>query len=216
MSGDATTSQGRTHAPLRTSKAVRTRGRVLEAARTIFERDGLIEARVADIASAAGVAHGTFYTYFDSKHDAFATIVEEFFGQIRAVIQASHTEPASTPYESIYRENHAYIMILHDNAKLLALIRSHTFGASEELSARLQEEIDYFIERAERSIRAFHERGIGFSDVEPRYVALALGSMIEQFCIKWFTGGLDLEIETAAQVITDIWGRAIGIDVPQH
>ncbi|MGH2927257.1 MAG: TetR family transcriptional regulator, partial [Solirubrobacteraceae bacterium] len=57
-------------APVR-ARGVRTRAALIDAARRVFERDGYLEARVADIAAAAGVAHGSFYTYFDSKDDVF-------------------------------------------------------------------------------------------------------------------------------------------------
>ena len=53
------------------ARGVRTRAKLIDAARRVFERDGYLEARVADIAAAAGVAHGSFYTYFDSKEDVF-------------------------------------------------------------------------------------------------------------------------------------------------
>ena len=46
----------------RMTKGQRTRRRLLESARTVFERQGYYDARVVDIATEAGVGHGTFYT----------------------------------------------------------------------------------------------------------------------------------------------------------
>ena len=43
----------------------------------MFERDGFLEARITDIAARAGVAAGSFYTYFTSKEEAFAAVIEE-------------------------------------------------------------------------------------------------------------------------------------------
>ena len=59
------------------AKGRRTRRKLLDAAQIVFERDGFLDARIADIAHEAGVSHGTFYTYFDSKTEIFRTLVTE-------------------------------------------------------------------------------------------------------------------------------------------
>ena len=55
---------------LKTKKDVVTEFRcagILEAARKVFATKGFHEAKVDDIADAAGVAKGTVYLYYDSK-----------------------------------------------------------------------------------------------------------------------------------------------------
>src|ERR1700760_1894726 len=59
------------------ARGARTREGLVRAAREVFERDGFLDARIVDIASAAGVATGSFYTYFNSKEDAFAAVIDE-------------------------------------------------------------------------------------------------------------------------------------------
>jgi AcrR family transcriptional regulator len=59
---------------LRTKKDVVTEFRtagILEAARKIFANEGFSRATVDDIASAAGVAKGTVYLYYQSKRDIY-------------------------------------------------------------------------------------------------------------------------------------------------
>ena len=41
----------------------------------LLERGSFAEVTVADILSAAGVSRGSFYFYFDSKHDVLAELV---------------------------------------------------------------------------------------------------------------------------------------------
>ncbi len=61
----------------RSVKGRRTRARLLEAGKSVFERDGFLQARITDIAAAAQVSHGSFYHYFDSKESLFREIAEQ-------------------------------------------------------------------------------------------------------------------------------------------
>ncbi|HEY1278414.1 MAG TPA: helix-turn-helix domain-containing protein, partial [Acidimicrobiales bacterium] len=67
-----------------TLRGQRTRAALVKAARAVFERRGYHDTRVVDITKAAGVAYGTFYTYFDSKELIFAEVVEELHRDFRA------------------------------------------------------------------------------------------------------------------------------------
>ena len=48
---------------------------ILNAMAQLLERGSFAELTVADILSAAGVSRGSFYFYFDSKHDVLAELV---------------------------------------------------------------------------------------------------------------------------------------------
>jgi len=55
----------------------RTRQRLLAAGAVVLPARGYPDARVDDIVAAAGVSHGTFYRYFDSKDDFFRMLAED-------------------------------------------------------------------------------------------------------------------------------------------
>ena len=55
----------------RSRKGVETRARLLTAAKEVFERDGFLDARISDIVERAGLSHGSFYHYFESKEEVF-------------------------------------------------------------------------------------------------------------------------------------------------
>jgi len=54
---------------------------ILDAALSVFSEKGFAEARVDDIAKAAGVTKGTVYLYFDSKEAVFKELLAETFGE---------------------------------------------------------------------------------------------------------------------------------------
>jgi len=62
----------------------RHRDALLEAASRLFRERGFDRVSIADIAAAAGLTHGAFYTHFASKDVLCAEVVERGIGEIAA------------------------------------------------------------------------------------------------------------------------------------
>lgn len=58
------------------------RQELLDAAVGVFREKGIGAATIADIASAAGVAKGTFYLYFDTKEHLLGALKERFVDEL--------------------------------------------------------------------------------------------------------------------------------------
>ena len=67
----------------RTARGERTLRKILDAARDEFGERGFGESSIVGITQRAGVALGTFYTYFDSKEALFRALVHDMSAQIR-------------------------------------------------------------------------------------------------------------------------------------
>ena len=63
--------------PQLNARGAATRRRLLDAGAQVLPERGYHDARVDDIVEAAGVSHGTFYRYFDSKDDFFRALATE-------------------------------------------------------------------------------------------------------------------------------------------
>src|SRR6476469_9349480 len=63
--------------PTETARGTTKRERILRAAIEVFALNGYFNAKVSEIAKAAGVADGTIYLYFDGKEDVLLTIFRE-------------------------------------------------------------------------------------------------------------------------------------------
>jgi AcrR family transcriptional regulator len=73
----------------RTPRGERTLRKILDAARDEFGDRGFSESSIVAITQRAGVALGTFYTYFDSKEAVFQALVRDMSAQVR-----DHVAPA--------------------------------------------------------------------------------------------------------------------------
>lgn len=67
----------------RTERGRRTLRAILDAAAAEFGERGFHDTGITQITRRAGVALGTFYTYFDSKEEVFRALVRDLSGQVR-------------------------------------------------------------------------------------------------------------------------------------
>ena len=86
--GEAASAASDGKAP-RTARGERTLRKILDAARDEFGERGFSESSIVGITQRAGVALGTFYTYFDSKEAVFSALVRDMSAQVR-----DHVAPA--------------------------------------------------------------------------------------------------------------------------
>ncbi|OEY66272.1 TetR/AcrR family transcriptional regulator [Marinobacter sp. X15-166B] len=73
----------------KTARGARTRAKILKAAEDAFGSLGYHQAGVSDITRLAGVAQGTFYTYFATKEDTLRELVRDMGHKVRAHLAAA-------------------------------------------------------------------------------------------------------------------------------
>jgi AcrR family transcriptional regulator len=193
-------------APIR-RRGMRTRAHLVKAAQKVFERDGYLDARVADIAAAAGVAHGSFYTYFDSKEDVFRELAEAV---VKEVYAALDTPEESDPEDRIRATNRRYMELYERHALVLGLIEQvgnlgEFHGLRRALRARLVDRVEHVI----RGLRADGEAGP--EPLDPHLVASALVGMVDSFAHSWFVLKEPFDREAALANLDAIWLRTLGI-----
>jgi AcrR family transcriptional regulator len=69
------------------ARGERTRATLLRAGAEVLPARGYHDVRVDDIVESAGVSHGTFYRYFDSKDDFFRALAEEASGRLIELVE---------------------------------------------------------------------------------------------------------------------------------
>ncbi|MGV9611661.1 TetR/AcrR family transcriptional regulator [Nocardia xishanensis] len=197
-------------APALTPRGERTRTRLIDAAESVFVRLGFVETRVADIVTEAGVAHGTFYVYFDSKEAIFQAVVLNLIADMRQKVRSRLGTEPRTAVEAIEAAVRAYVLAFRDHARLM-LMWGEVAGLNPEIDELLQGEIELFIDRATQMIIRLQESRFAAVDVDAAYAATALCSMVREFCAQWAKTDAEIDIDTAAATLSTLWVRGIGL-----
>jgi len=195
-----------------TARGMRTRAKLVKAARGEFERNGYLDTNIGGIARRARVAYGSFYTYFASKEEIFEEVVKEVRDEGRAT---SSTEPlvGPDPRSRIARANAAYLRAYQANAAIMAVIEEvATF--SPRLGEIRREARHFWVERNRTAIARWQAEGIVRADLDPYYAASALGSMIDRSAYVWFVLKEPFDIDIAIEQLTSLYCAALGIDAP--
>jgi AcrR family transcriptional regulator len=197
-----------------TPRGARTKAALLAAARTVFERDGFLNARITDIAEEAEVAHGTFYTYFPDKNAIFQACVEALQGDFHEPDQTPRP-PDETVYEAILRANRRYYEIYKSRGRMMGIVEQvATFN--DELRAMRRQIRQRFVERSERSIRRWQGEGLADPVVDARYAANALGSMVDRTIYTWIVLGEPHDPEVALATLSRLWVNALGLPAEER
>ncbi len=132
----------------RSEKGRKTRTRLLEAAKVVFERSGFLNARISDIVAEAGISHGAFYHYFESKEQIFREVAFEQEVSMTTVAQridrnAAAANGSRTAYERIRSANAAYLEAYRSEAKIMKVIEEVSRYDAEVYAVREQRQREF-------------------------------------------------------------------------
>ena len=120
---------------------------ILRAAAEVFERNGLANTKISDLAEAAGISQGLLYRYFANKEEVFAELME--WATHRAIRQAQDAlDRSGTPWEKLSWLTEQFLQDIVQNSMYYQLL-----AQSLALSGRVRE----IIERLEALAKALRQ-----------------------------------------------------------
>lgn len=193
------------------SKGLRTRARLLESGRLVFERDGFLQARIADIAAEAGVSHGSFYHYFPTKEAIFREIAEDVEVRLISMDDAAvEDEHGADPVDRIRAANRSYLTAYRSEAKIMKVIEEVSRYDDEVRLIRVKRD-EQLAARLEAAISRMQKAGVADPRVDGHYAAMALGGMVARFAEQLFIGGGKYDQKQAVEQLTLLWANALGL-----
>jgi AcrR family transcriptional regulator len=194
----------------RSARGIRTRNALVAAARVVFERDGYLDARLADISVEAGVASGSFYTYFEGKEEIFQAVAEQVTEEMVHPHLRARTG-ITDPRELIDLANREYLRSYKKNAKLMGLFEQVS-QVDEEFRALRVERANAFVQRNAKMIRELQDAGVAEADLDPLLTAHALSAMVSRMAFVAYVQKVPMPFERLVETLNRIWVKALGLD----
>jgi len=183
------------------------RGRILDAARTLFTERGSAGVTMAEVAEAAGVSRGTVFNQFGSKHALVEAITEGVLAGYVAILDRA-LAAKDVPVPALVRELFAvmgrgidddrtfYRAVFREIARITVGLEEGGVAQSARLAA---------IERLEHLLTRGQARGELTRDLAPEDLATAFDSLVFGTITHWLYGneadGLPERMSRAADVL---------------
>ena len=189
---------------------------MLDAAKEIFEENGFLEARISDIAERAGLSHGSFYHYFESKEEIFREVAKEQENQLSShcVVDSGLVDVSTdtTMRERLEESVRRFLTDYRDEAGIMGVIEQVSRYDEQVRTARVAQQAPY-TEQTEDAIRYLQRHGLADEHLDPVIAASALAAMVSRFAEMWFVQGmLDCAFEKGVDQLTSLCINALQLE----
>jgi len=186
--------------------AVDKRRLILDAAITVFARQGFHHCRVSDVADQAGVAYGLVYHYFDSKEEILNELFLERWQVMLDAIAEIDRREGLTAREKLYEVAGFIIDSYRHEPDLMKVIivevtrAANSFGRLHlEKIREAYGEIAAIVEHARRD-------GVFKQDISADFAAMCFYGAIEQLLSGWifdYVPQTDEEFEGSKRLVVE-------------
>jgi TetR/AcrR family fatty acid metabolism transcriptional regulator len=157
---------------------------ILDAAISVFAREGFHRCRVSDIAREANVAYGLVYHYFRSKDEVLDTLFTERWSLLLETI--SDVDAGEGTVRDKLRSIGAFIIDSYRNdPDLMKVIIVEVTRAANTFGRAHLDEIRQAYEGIAAIVAKAQEEGTFRSDIPPRFATLCFYGAIEQLLTAW-------------------------------
>ena len=152
---------------------------IIEAAVKCFASCGYHSTSISHIIEEAGVARGTFYLYFKSKHEIFQSILDDFIEHVGSQIQTIEISGDVPPAAQMKKNVERVVDAVLQKPEVGQILFNEAVGLDEETQKRLKDFYSRLISRIQSSIELGKTFGL-VRDVDPMVAScIALGGVRE-------------------------------------
>lgn len=160
------------------------RERILRAAIDVFAQTGYFNAKVADIAKAAGVADGTIYLYFLGKEDLLISIFREYMREFLATGKAQ-IHGLTDPRERLRTMIRHHLESLGRDRALAIVFQVELRQSLKFMSLFSHQEFAEYLNMIRLTIEDGCLSGVFRKTLQPQLVAKAIFGILDEMVTSW-------------------------------
>ena len=160
------------------------RRNILDAAITVFARQGFHSTRVSDIADEAGVAYGLVYHYFDSKDEVLNELFTERWSLLLTAIEEADAS-AESPRSKLAAVAAFIVDSYQHNPELMKVIIVEVTRAANSFGRTHLPEIRRAYDSITKIVADGQEKGAFRRDIDPAFASMSFYGAIEQLLSGW-------------------------------
>ena len=184
---------------------------ILRAAIKVFARSGFFNAKVADVASEAGVADGTVYLYFKNKDDILVSIFNDHMNEALAGGRKTLAE-IDDPVEKIRRIVLAHLEGLGRDRELAVVFQVELRSSTKFMEQFSATKVTEYLELIRGVIEEGQARGVFRRRLNAQVVAKVLFGALDEMATNWVLSRKRYSLASTADTVIDVFLNGIGKD----
>jgi TetR/AcrR family fatty acid metabolism transcriptional regulator len=161
--------------------------RILQAAIQVFAHKGFFNAKVSEIAKAAGVADGTIYLYFDNKDDLLIQVFEESMERIIRRLELA-LEGVSDPRERLRIFVEQHLAMVEEDPELAEVLTVELRQSAKFMKEYKNPKFGQYLRVISEIVDHGCAQGTFCPRMESWLVARALFGMLDEVATAWVLG----------------------------
>lgn len=182
---------------------------ILRAAARVFARSGYFNAKVADVARAAGVADGTVYLYFKNKDDLLTSIFSWAMGQFLERARAELAE-ATEPHEQLRRFVHLHFALLEQEPDIAIVFQIELRQSTKFMEQFSTTYLAEYLQMLRGIIQEGQSKGVFRAQLNAKLIAKLLFGMLDEMATNWVLSHKQHNLTTMVEPVLDIFFNGVG------
>jgi AcrR family transcriptional regulator len=195
---------------------------ILDAARKVFSEMGFFDARLEDIAVAAGFSKAALYTYYTDKEEIFMTLairdLENLFHQMETRVKPEvsflkNLEEMLTTIFTFFGENFALLLSVSNFQTMCKIHKEKLSEKHKLLFAELPLKFRKIMEQQVALIRAARQRKEIRSDINDALLAEYMSALVRGIIFHWQLRGKMGDVKAEIRQLLKFMAHGLGCPV---
>ena len=179
------------------------RDRILRAAIDVFAQSGYFNAKVSDVARAAGVADGTIYLYFDGKEDLLTNIFRDHTRNYLLELER-RVAHVSRPEERIRIAIRHHLEALGKDRSLAIVAQVELRHSLKFMALLSHQEVGDYLNILRKIVEQGQTEGVFRRNLHPQLVAKAVFGILDEMATSWILSEKEYELADQADQVADL------------
>ena len=177
---------------------------ILRAATRVFARNGYFNSKVADIASAAGVADGTVYLYFKSKEEILHSIFDRTV-DVSVKEAREELKELTDPREKLRRIAHRHLERLGADRDLAVVFQVELRGSTKFMEEFSKAGFAAYLSLIRATIEEGQRAGVFRAELNAKVVSKILFGALDEMATNWILSRRRYKLAPLADQVLDIF-----------
>ncbi|MFN0085770.1 MAG: TetR/AcrR family transcriptional regulator [Blastocatellia bacterium] len=177
---------------------------ILRAAAKVFAQSGYFNAKVADVARAAGIADGTVYLYFKSKEELLTSIFNwamgEFIGRARGMLAET-----ADPREKLRRFALLHFSLLEEERDIAIVFQIELRQSTKFMEQFSTTHLATYLQMLREIVEEGQRSGLFRTQMNSTVVAKFLFGALDEMATNWILSHKKQSLTAMVEPVLDIF-----------